>query len=174
MSVALFVRFERDVTGLDGAGLSGEALARNLDLLEEAAVRLDLTPLLDFHSESEADYDRLLHEENGEDTAVEEAPVDPCHELRGQEAVAEFRALGEEIQGIDEVLEAMREDGVPAERWFAPADGLRTVQGLDAYVREHPGDFLAAADLGAELVLLERFLRRADEAAVRFHFSFDL
>ena len=159
MGVALFVRFEREIPGLNGWEMDGKSLAANLDVLDETVSQLGLTPLLDFYSASPEDYSDLLGEED--DPSEDDLP-----------AAGEF---GEnEGDPSDEELTTSLAEGSPSEQWFLPADGLRTVRGLDVHVRQHPDAYERVDALLVDLGDLDRYISAAAEHGVRFHLSFDL
>lgn len=76
-------------------------------------------------------------------------------------------------------LEAqLREDGfdpakmrLPAEQWFAAADGLKTVRGLIADVEANLNNFKQPNPILRDLRAAEALLTAADAACVRFHFT---
>lgn len=154
MGVALFVSFEQEIPGLNGWEMDGKSLASNLDALDETVSQLGLPPLLDFYSASPEDYSNLL----GEEVDLLEAGD-----------VEEIESDSSEIDLTGSIPEE-----TPNEQWFLPADGLRTVRGLDAHIRRHPEAYEHVDALLADLGDLDRYLSAAAEHDVRFHLSFDL
>jgi hypothetical protein len=177
MGIALFVTFEREIPGVNGWDMGGKSLARNLDPLDEAAKHLGLTPLLEFHSASPQDLAGFLGEDEEDPFDFLEADasfLETVREQHGQDAADEFRALGQEFRQVGDDLAALREQGLPPEQWYPPADGLRTVRGLAEHVRSNPDEFERADDLLADLADVERYLLAAEGGGVRFHLSFDI
>jgi len=64
-------------------------------------------------------------------------------------------------------------DTVPAEAWFAPADGLRTVRALRQYVDTNEGSVTEAASVANELVGFEHVLEEAERRGIRWHLGVD-
>jgi hypothetical protein len=62
---------------------------------------------------------------------------------------------------------------VPAEDWFDPAEGLRTVRGLLSYLRDHPASVKQARGVRDDLEAAEQVLAAAKEHGVRFHLAID-
>jgi hypothetical protein len=60
---------------------------------------------------------------------------------------------------------------LPAEQWFAPADGLRTVRALIEYVSEKLNDFKQPNPILRDLRGAEATLAAAEQEGVRFHFT---
>jgi hypothetical protein len=76
------------------------------------------------------------------------------------------------------VLEYLRNQGVepdpeslPDEDWFDAADGLQTVRGLLAHLRDDPAAAPSADKVIADLEELERVLTPADAAGVPFRLT---
>ena len=65
-------------------------------------------------------------------------------------------------------------ENVPDVRWFAPAEGLATVRGLQVYATEHPDEFPEFDALRTDFSNLETLLVAAERANVRFHLLFDI
>jgi hypothetical protein len=61
----------------------------------------------------------------------------------------------------------------PAEEWFDPAEGLRTVRGLLSYVRDNPSSVRQARGVCDDLEAAEEVLAAAKEHGVRFHLAID-
>ena len=78
----------------------------------------------------------------------------------------------------DTVAEQMRKDGfdpsrmrIPAEQWFAPTEGLKTVRALAGYVAENLNDFKQPNPILKDLKAIEALLSAAESAGVKFHFT---
>lgn len=76
------------------------------------------------------------------------------------------------------LIEQMKADGfdpskmrVPPERWYAPADGLKTVRALAEYVTENLNDFKQPNPILRDLKAAEALLDAAENAGVNFHFT---
>jgi hypothetical protein len=80
-----------------------------------------------------------------------------------EEALAFFEDAG----GVPEGLEP------PAEEWFDPAEGLRTVRGLLSYIRDNPASVKQARGVCDDLEAAEEVLAAAREHGVRFHLAID-
>jgi hypothetical protein len=78
------------------------------------------------------------------------------------QSAAEASAMAEELQlGLE---------ALPPERWFAAEGGFTAVRGILERLRESGDALRVIADLEA----MERVLRAAKDAGVRFHFSIDI
>lgn len=77
-------------------------------------------------------------------------------------------ALAEQLreQGFDPSKMSLR-----PERWFAAADGIKTVQGLTAFVNANLNDFKQPNPILRDLKSAEELLKAANEAGIRFHFT---
>ncbi len=62
---------------------------------------------------------------------------------------------------------------LPAEQWFDPAEGLRTIRGLLSYLRENPAGVNPARRVREDLEAAEAVLLAAAEHGVRFHLAVD-
>jgi hypothetical protein len=78
----------------------------------------------------------------------------------------------------EKLAEQLRADGfdpskmrLPAEQWFAVADGLKTVRGLAARVGAKLNDFKQPNAILRDLKSAEALLAAAEKAGVRFHFT---
>jgi hypothetical protein len=78
----------------------------------------------------------------------------------------------------DALAAQLRADGfdpakmrLPAEQWFAAADGLKTVRGLAAHVGAKLNDFKQPNPILRDLRSAEALLAAAEKAGVRFHFT---
>jgi hypothetical protein len=78
----------------------------------------------------------------------------------------------------DALAAQLRADGfdpakmrLPAEQWFAAADGLKTVRGLAAHVGAKLNDFKQPNPILRDLRSAEGLLAAAERAGVRFHFT---
>ena len=60
---------------------------------------------------------------------------------------------------------------LPPERFYPPADGLRTVSALIAHVAAKPNDVKQPVAILRDLRSVEATLRAADAAGVAFHFT---
>ena len=75
-----------------------------------------------------------------------------------------------------DILAYLRDAGVerdpetiPDEEWFEAAEGLATVQGLLAHLRDEPASVPEPGKVVADLEVVERALRAAVETGMRFH-----
>jgi hypothetical protein len=59
----------------------------------------------------------------------------------------------------------------PAEEWFDPAEGLRTVRSLLSYVRDNPASVKQGRGVCDDLEAAEEVLAAAREYGVRFHLA---
>lgn len=108
----------------------------------------------------------------------------------------EYRALGNGLTRLDKALEKaglptlgvlvsadpsewmdMDEDdpyaeGLPAEQWFHPADGLATVRQAITLLRDKPKTMPHADAALRELECVERELVAAEQKQAKFHFQF--
>jgi len=57
------------------------------------------------------------------------------------------------------------------ERWYAAAEGLKTVRGLAEYVTAHLNDFKQPNPILRDLKAAETLLAAADSGGVKFHFT---
>jgi hypothetical protein len=73
-----------------------------------------------------------------------------------------------EGEGIDDVI-------IPAEQWYDADDGLKTVQGLLAALREEPGRLkkVKTERVVEDLDAIEKMLLAARKLRVRFHLAVD-
>jgi hypothetical protein len=76
------------------------------------------------------------------------------------------------------LIEQMKAEGmdpakmrVPPERWYAAADGLRTVRMLAEHVTANLNDFKQPNPILRDLKAAEALLAAAEAAGVRFHFT---
>ncbi len=76
------------------------------------------------------------------------------------------------------LIEQMKADGfdtskmrIPPERWFAPADGLKTLRALAEYVTENLNDFKQPNPILRDLKAAETLLAAAEGMGVKFHFT---
>ena len=60
---------------------------------------------------------------------------------------------------------------LPAEQWFAAAEGLKTVRGLIGHVTAKLNDFKQPNPILRDLRAAEGLLAKAEAAGVRFHFT---
>ena len=60
---------------------------------------------------------------------------------------------------------------LPPERWFAAADGLKSVRGLIEHVTANLNDFKQPNPILRDLKAAEALLLAADSAGVKFHFT---
>ena len=81
-------------------------------------------------------------------------------------------------ESADALAAQMREEGfdpskmrLPAEQWFAAADGLRTIRALIEYVSTNLNDFKQPNPVLRDLRGVEATLAAAEIANVRFHFT---
>ena len=123
----------------------------------------------------------------------------PLPEAQAAYAKAEFgKALAREIDKLDfaarvkaiggitsllsesteKLAEQMRAEGfdpskmrLPPEKWFAAAEGLKTVRGLIEYVSAKLNDFKQPNPILKGLRAVEGLLVAAEAAGVRFHFT---
>jgi hypothetical protein len=65
MGAALFVSLERDIPGIDASSVSGKALSRNLDWLNEACQKLNVRPVGELISVNPEEAAAFLEEEGG-------------------------------------------------------------------------------------------------------------
>lgn len=61
--------------------------------------------------------------------------------------------------------------GLPPERWFPAAEGLKTVRGLIEHVGKNLNDFKQPNPILRDLKAAEALLAAAEAAGVRFHFT---
>lgn len=76
------------------------------------------------------------------------------------------------------LIEQLKADGfdpskmrLPAEQWFDPAQGLRSVRALIEYVSEKLNDFKQPNPILRDLRGIEATLAAAEATGVRFHFT---
>ena len=76
------------------------------------------------------------------------------------------------------LAEKLRADGfdparmrLPAEQWYAAAEGLKTIRALSGYVSGKLNDFKQPNPILRELKAAETLLAAAEAAGVRFHFT---
>jgi hypothetical protein len=80
----------------------------------------------------------------------------------------------EDVLGFFEDMGGMPEGlQPPAEEWFDPAEGLRTVRGLLDYLRDNPTSVPRARGVRDDLEAAEAVLAAAREHGVRFHLAID-
>lgn len=106
----------------------------------------------------------LAREEGRLDFAARCKNVPPITSLLSESQAVLFEQL--KANGFDP--SKMR---LPAEQWFAAADGLRTVRALIQYVSEKLNDFKQPNPILRDLNGAEATLAAADAAGVRFHFT---
>jgi hypothetical protein len=82
-------------------------------------------------------------------------------------APEDVRAFYEDMGGMPERWEP------PAEEWFDPADGLRTVRGLLSYLRDNLASVKQARGVCDDLEAAAEVLAAAKEHGVRFHLAID-
>jgi hypothetical protein len=77
-------------------------------------------------------------------------------------------ALAEQLreQGFDPSKMSLR-----PERWFSPAEGIKTLQGLTPFVTANLNDFKQPNPILRDLKSAEELLKAANEAGIRFHFT---
>ena len=80
-----------------------------------------------------------------------------------EDVLAFFEDEGEMPEGLEP----------PAAEWFDAAEGLRTVRGLLAYVRENPSSVNQARGVCDDLEAAEEVLVAAKKRKVRFHLAID-
>jgi hypothetical protein len=80
----------------------------------------------------------------------------------------------------DDVLDFLEGEGgvpegmeIPAEEWFEPVEGQKTVRGLLDHLRHHPTSVRNPADVSADLEDIEAMLAAAAKRGVRFHLAVD-
>jgi hypothetical protein len=81
----------------------------------------------------------------------------------------------EEIRGYMEDLGGVP-DGVqfPAEQWFDPSDGLKTVRGLLNHLRNDPSGVRNLQGVLQDLEATEEVLAAAAKQGTRFHLAIDI
>jgi hypothetical protein len=176
MGVAIFVSFEREIPGIQGWDMGGKLLARSLDRLDRVARRLQLKPLSEFQSISDEEFADLV--DPGEEPIETEPDPQSCEKGKtdiNPEAAAELNSLAQRAnEQLEEHLNLLRQVGPPGEEWFSAEEGLATVRGLIAFVKERPEKFRLVEHLVGDLEDVERYLRAAQEHGVRFHLSLDI
>lgn len=90
-------------------------------------------------------------------------PLGDFLSIAPEEAMAFLEGEGVAPEGLE----------LPAEQWFDPADGLRTVRGLLDQLRHAPPDVPRLAGVLDDLEATERVLLAAEQHGVRFHLAID-
>lgn len=78
-----------------------------------------------------------------------------------------------EASGFLEDLGVSDEVAIPPEAWFAPDEGLRTVEALRTHLRRRTEVLPRLDDVLADLDAFARVLGKAKEAGVRWHLQVD-
>jgi hypothetical protein len=82
-------------------------------------------------------------------------------------APEDLLAFLEDSGGVPEGVE------MPAEDWFAPSEGLKTVRGLLRHLRHDPSAVRHAEEVCDDLEAAGRVLAAAAQQGVRFHLAVD-
>ncbi len=104
-----------------------------------------------------------------------QAKLDGVARERGLTALGDFLSTDpEDVRAFFGVEGGMPEGlQLPAEQWFDPTEGLRTVRGLLSYVRENPAGVSRARGVREDLEAAEAVLLAATQHGVRFHLAVD-
>jgi hypothetical protein len=125
---------------------------------------------------------------NGKITAAGAIPVDGkalIHRQHDLDEIAEqlgLRRLTEFVSVDPSAVGAfLQQQGldpddypIPEEEWFAPADGLATVEGLLVHLRANPDAVLDAHRIVRDLSAIGQILSAAATAGVEFHLVSDM
>lgn len=164
MSTALFIVLQREIEGLDPTDTNGQAISRHFDSLEDICEQIGVRPLSTLTSMNPDELADLL----GGDPLEEDLTGLP-EELQ--------QAAGEAAQAINQAISDAKDEiatnGIPAEEWFAPAEGLIVVRGLQAHFTADRKSAPQSAEILGDLAELEQVLRIAQEHDVPFHFAWD-
>src|SRR5262245_49463349 len=109
----------------------------------------------------------LLYYHRQIDELAERLGLTPLSDFfsRDPQAIATYmRTLG-----IDPDLDAL-----PEEEWFEVGEGLTTVRGLLAHLREEPNDVPEPTKIIADLEIVVAALAAAEQAGTRFHLGREL
>ncbi len=79
----------------------------------------------------------------------------------------EILGLLEDVGGVPDGLE------IPAEQWFRPSEGLKTVRGLLQYLRDDPSGIRNVRDVINDLEATAEVLAAAAKKRIRFHLAVD-
>lgn len=174
MGVSVFVAVEREFDGYDASSVMGKPLAAAMEPLDGACDRLGVPNLSSFVSMDPA---RL------EDFASAEPAVTSGE---GREQLNSLRAAGggdaeqlDDLEALMDLTEGVDANAPPmAEQWFEPGAALVSIRALLAWLQDPTSQFKAKpftrGDVIADLQSVEQVLAAASQAAVRFHFEYDV
>ncbi len=91
------------------------------------------------------------------------APLESFLSVAPEDVRAFLEGEGETPEGLE----------LPAEEWFSPAEGLKTVRGLLHRLGEEPSAVRRARAVRDDLEAVEQVLVAANEHGVRFHLAID-
>lgn len=164
MSTALFVVLQREIEGFDPTNTNGKAVSRHCDTLDEICTEIGMRPFSELTSMNPEELADLL----GDDPLAEDLAGLPeeVQQVAGEVA----QDINQAISGANAQIER---DGIPAEEWFEPAEGLTVVRGLQAHISAHRKSVSQPAAVLADLAELEQVLLVAQKHSVLFHFAWD-
>lgn len=106
----------------------------------------------------------LAREADRIDAAAARKKVTPITSLMSESQAALIAQL--KADGFDP--SKMR---LPPEQWFAPTDGLKTIQALIEHINANLNDFKQPNPILRDLRAAETLLVEAEKASIRFHFT---